>query len=183
MMEEKSKNDLVIYVSQSSDLVHHVKELKAPIGSLNPETRIISNNDMYAGGFRNLKFDEYGIMGQAYIRFLQLPKAKSELSLLEKMTRKLHGEQKPDNTLIIEHEGKKYIQAWSISTDEESCSSDRLFWLGDSIDREIKQEVIKKLKTRIMNEKNIILSNDLIFGLFSPLCEPTIQTYQAIINY
>ena len=118
--ESKSSagNELVVYKPHSLDLTKHVQDLQTPIRKLNPETRIVSNGSMYAGGFYEIEFDEHGIDGVAYIRFLEALKKgnPAEASLLEKMSKKLCGEQKADDCFLVEHDDRKYRQKWIVRT-------------------------------------------------------------------
>jgi len=50
LKRETQGNELAVYQPCKLDLAHHIQSLQAPISTLNPETRIVSNGDMYTGG-------------------------------------------------------------------------------------------------------------------------------------
>lgn len=66
---DSTGNELVVYKPHSLNLAKDVQDLQTPIRKLNPETRIVSNENMYAGGFYGIEFDEYGIDGVAYNKY------------------------------------------------------------------------------------------------------------------
>ena len=87
-------NDLVVYTPSSLDFSRHITDLEAPLRSLNPESRIVSGDDMYAGGFYSLSYDRNGIDGVAYVSYLKAidEKKPEERSLASRMIGRVFGD-------------------------------------------------------------------------------------------
>lgn len=177
---DSARNELVVYSSHSLDLAEHIRKLQTPIKNLNPETRIVSDESMYAGGFYGIEFDRYGINGTAYIRFLESLKEGNPIdaSLLEKMNKKLFGEQKIDDWFLVEHEKKKYRQQWITQTGETE-----LFHWNNAVKRIEPIDFPMQLKTQIAKERDMLVSNEMMLRLFAPLFDPVIQTYLQVRSY
>ena len=186
--KEQSKvsvgNALVLYTSSSLDLARTIVQLKKPIRMINPENRILLDGGMYVGGFHNIEFDRYGVNGTAYVKYLGIVNKKKETqqteSILERIVTSLFGEeQRVDDSFLIKHKEQKYAVHWIVSTDELA----RLLWvqLGE---RWPKNEGFKvQLKTKIVNERRTLISNEFIYELFEPLCDALNQIYIQTIRF
>jgi len=182
MEKDLTKNELIIYNHEILDLSGQIKQIQTPIKTLNPEARTIFDKGMYVAGFCKMKFDVGGINGIAYIKLLELLERKSTAndSLLEKMSQKLFNCNLINDDSLIEHEEKKYKEKWKVNSTNYYPSN--LIWISNngSINAE---NLIKKLKTKIANEKNILFTNEFIYSLFSPILNPMAKLYEGIIGY
>lgn len=176
-LTQKGKNPLVINVScPLIDLEGHIRQLMVPIRKLNPETRIIYDLGIYAGGFAGLYFHKRGISGEAYIRFLRsLEEGNlSEQNLLFRMKATLFGNFTPNDRATVEYEGKRYVEEWRESTLDGRIGiySQRLFNLsGGNVEED---DFKKELKTRVADRRQLILSDELLTSIFNPLISPVV---------
>jgi hypothetical protein len=98
------------------------------------------------------------------------------------MNKKLFGEQKADDCFLVEQDGTKYRQQWIVRTGEYPTHLLHL----NRYEREGKfqpTDFLAILKTQIANERNMLVSNELIQELFVPLFDPVIQAYMEVIRY
>jgi len=108
-------NDLVVY-KKGLDLSKHVSPLMTSLRSLGPETRVVSEDQMYIGCFSDIGFDKHGVNAIAALRFLKSRENSKNEGLVGTFTKKLFGDKKPDDVFHIEHEGTHYHQVWSVCT-------------------------------------------------------------------
>jgi len=187
MADNSTSNKLVVYSQKDLDLSRYVQTLQKPISSINPEARIVSNGYMYTGGFYDIRFDEQGIRGKAYVRFLQVWHKKNleDLTFCEQLSRTLFGVGSVlelfDN---IMHEDKKYVEHWRITVGERFRSDSELLFYKNQLDENLLyQEFIPKLKNAIINEHSTVLSNELLIEIFEPISIPLIQAYKQMAKF
>lgn len=168
-------NELVVYRPNPLDISRHIVQMEKRIEDLNPESRMVCSNGLYAGGFGNIAFDEYGIIGQAYVKFLKPTDEKTDKGLSVKILETLFGSVKIDDTHVIQHEGKIYCQDWSVVLNKEL-----LFWLKGDVRP---QEFSTKLKMKISEERGLLVSNEFLYELLSPLFNPLIDAYRTIRKF
>jgi len=181
-MTEDTSKELVIYNPNTLDLTKHVRDLHTPLRNINPEIRIVQNGSMYAGGIYNIEIDAMGIDGIAYIRFLKALREEenpSNISLLERLTRKVLGNTEGDDSLIVEHENKKYEHQWIVKTSDYDGRTDLLNY-NKYRGSMAPTDFLAELKTKIANQQNLLVSNELLSNLFTPLFDPLIQLYHKI---
>lgn len=178
-MTDNAGSELVIYIPSKPDISRKIQRIKTPIHEINPESRMAVDNGMFAGGFEDLKFDRYGIDGVAYVKYFNVVKMNanpSALSLSEKMSRKIFGEQKCD----AEHEGIKYKELWKIKS---SAFAKQIIRLNPYSGKcEPIPEVLADLKTEFI-EREFLVPNKLLTELFHPLYEPLIDTYMSMMRF
>ena len=177
--QKPAGNSLILYKSGELDLSTQVMRMEVPIHRIHPETRVVSGEQMYVGGFCWMQFDEHGVDGCAYLSFYEAAEQKdpSELSLLERMTRRIFGD---GNGHVIEHEGRKYRKRWGVDTSRDFMPCTCLVHY-DRFDHKMEPtDFPAKLKTRVANERHVVVSNQLLFEVFGPLVEAVGGVYMQV---
>ncbi len=180
--KKSAGNDLAVYMPHTLDIVGHIKRLEKPISSINPESRIVSNGSMYAGGFCDLTFNPERIGGRAYVRFLKaLESIPKNSSLTTRLNFALFGENpKVDDNLVVEHDGRKYQQQWVVRTSQyETIVS--LYRYQEN--KHVTGDFPLKLKALVAEEVKELWTNELLLSLFAPLMNPLIQTHQQMMQF
>jgi hypothetical protein len=177
-----AENELVIYSPNQLDLRAHVNKLEVPISEINPENRIITDNGIYAGGFKRLKFDEYGVICLQYIRFLskleqEVINEKNSSYLLEKISANLFGKDKIkkiklDNNKIIQHNNINYFEKWEIANGSSIILSYNHYQKKLDIN-----DFFTGLKSEALERQNVTISNEFLMNLFLPLIISLKQSY------
>lgn len=172
---ETEENGLIVYSKGAMDLSKHVTQLKAPIDKLNPESRMIVAGGMYAGGFLDLQLEPKYVMGIAYMSYFH---EKNAGSLLERMANAIFGEE-PNGA--VENARKNYAQQWRVSVGS-SYYPARLLMV-DHLGNIVPTEFLAELKTNLVKQQNILLSNEFLGTLFAPIFSPLIQIYEEIARF
>lgn len=171
-------NDLIVYSPTVANLVGKIRVLDTPLSKLNPENRIVPNGHMYAGGFSEMTSGHAGIMGKAYVRYLEEIRESERTgeSLLTRFRGRFFGPAhnlEVDDRLIVEHNDTKYREQWCVDS---GSRHDHLISEYDG-GPTLSMSVLSSLKSEIINQRNLLLSNEFIAELFQPLAESLFQIY------
>ncbi len=175
-------NAMVLYAQNAGlDISRCMMDVQTPISKLEIETRIVVDEYMFAGGFRDLELDTHGILGFAYARLFEELRVRQEQepSFSDKVLKRIFGEKAPRS--CIEHEGKRYCRKWGVANGE---SRERILWYNEHTRKaEIQKELIGKLKLNISTWEHTLVSNELLLALFSPLLPPLEKLFYEMARF
>ncbi len=175
MKSETEENGLIVYSKGAMDLSKHVTQLKTPIDKLNPESRMIVAGGMYVGGFLDLQLEPKCVKGIAYVTYFH---EKNAGSLLERMANVVFGE---EQSAVVERTRKNYAKQWGVRTGS-AYWPERLLMV-DHQGNVVPTEFLAELKTNLIKQQNILLSNEFLGTLFTPIFSPLIQIYEEIARF
>lgn len=176
---QKITNDLVFYQKYEGKMNDLVSRLETPLSAIKPEVRVVTEDGMYVAGLFNLHLNDKYLKGNAFLKaYTDMDiKTTSEPNIQDSIMSKLFGAIiKPD----IVHDGKRYSKKWSVVSGQSYGS----LIIGADYNNKsvIYPSLIDRLKSDLINERQIVLSNDLSEQLFSPLFKSLQFAYDAMMN-
>jgi hypothetical protein len=172
---ENTETALMVYTKFSGDVSRAVQKTTS-LSEIRPENRIVVEGGMYIASATNLALETAGFTGFLFLEFYQEVKKDAEntapksLSMLvmDKFFKK--EKDKPD----IVHEGREYRSVWRIWSDTGTIGH----WIilnGDTYGG-----AIGKMKVRLIERKKLLLSNDFLNALYSPVLNALLDVHTTL---
>jgi len=181
--QDKAEEGLVIYRAQPIDVPRQIEHLKIPLSEVTLENRALNGDGMYSGVFSNLMINPKGIVGCAYLRYFTVANVTphSADGLFERMTNTLFRERTINPMHAAEIEGKKYIRRWEVVAG--SHYKEGLVGMGFGEVCVPDYDVLATLKSNTVNQRQQVISNELLRNLYDPLFDALVQLFYHIAEH
>lgn len=157
-IRKESSNSLVVYSRFNGDISRAVQK-GISVSDLNPQNRVLVDGGMYVASATNLELKTSGFKGFLYLAFYRdMTSSPDEVvqSLSVLVLNKLF--KKCAIKSVVTYEGKEYQRVWKIYSSEQfPC------YVG--------KDTIGEMKVRLVEERKLLLSNDLLSVLFNPVLD------------
>jgi len=190
-MTQVDGNRLVLYRSTSLNLIDHVQPMKIPVGNFNPESVVVSNGDMYVGGFNELEFDGDFIWGASYLSYWHSESKENpddsstnrRKGFLTSMMNTVFGEVQSArirNSHVRQYQGRNYEYQTGTQLERHI-----LFYRRDrdEFGNTSEDDAMQKLKSKFADVCRIAISNELLEEIFNPVSQGVKELYMRMRRF
>ena len=177
---KKDITEIVIYTNGLKIDLSSVVQKIEPLSSIKPQHRVPVEGGIYVASCKKLMLDSSGFQGVLKLEYYEEINKDDEPSKQiafgnQVLNMLFSREAKPvEVEPYLEYEDKKYRKVWRISSGRKS-------WL--ILHNEVYKDIIKEIKSSLVNERELVIANDLLNTLFKPIFDVLFQMYRKLSKF
>ncbi len=174
---ESSGTGLVVYSKCTHDIAKVVQKT-ASLSDLQPENRMAVPGGMFVASCDELRIDPSGILGILVLTYFEevAPEPPKESDLLGKMLKRFLP-QGIISRFDLTHEGKNYRMAWRVQSRRHGWGS----WI--TLNGSPNGEAIGYIKTEAIAKQQLLVANEFILDLFTPILNALLNFHAEMARF